>query len=112
MVQARWLRSTFLVVSHSILLESYSLLIPTIIVSARLTQLVSCSCKDVDKDVFSVVGMVTTLVGSPSVTGFADGKLSAAKFAQTYGIAVDNTGTIFVTDIGNNAVRMISTSGS
>jgi hypothetical protein len=60
----------------------------------------------------TVVGMVTTLVGSPSVTGFADGKLSAAKFAQTYGIAVDNTGTIFVTDIGNNAVRMISTSGS
>jgi hypothetical protein len=60
---------------------------------------------------FTVTGMVSTYAGSPSATGFADGMLSVAKFKDTYGIAVDTTGVIFVTDMGNNAVRKISTSG-
>jgi len=54
-------------------------------------------------------GLVSTLAGS--VEGFADGPGSAAKFEHPSGPAIDAAGNIYVGDIGNNRVRMITPAG-
>ncbi len=58
-------------------------------------------------------GDVTTLAGSPGVTGSADGLGSNARFLQPWAICVDhNNGNIYVTDVPNNNVRMITPAGN
>jgi len=54
-------------------------------------------------------GLVSTLAGS--VEGFADGPGSVAKFEHPSGPAIDAAGNIYVGDIGNNRVRMITPAG-
>jgi len=60
----------------------------------------------------SPAGQVTTLAGSPGVAGFADGTGGAARFSRPSGLAVDATGTVFVADSGNAAIRAIAASGA
>ena len=55
-------------------------------------------------------GLVTTIAGC-GVPGYVDGPAAKAQFNEPYGIAVDSDGNIYVTDIRNNVVRMISTDG-
>ena len=55
-------------------------------------------------------GVVSTLAGS-GVVGFANGSGTAAQFNKTYGIAVNDTGSIFVADALNHRVRKITASG-
>lgn len=57
-------------------------------------------------------GVVTTLAGSPSEwPDQIDGNGLGARFGLPTGLAVDNSGNIFVADRGNSLIRKISPSG-
>ncbi len=55
-------------------------------------------------------GTVGTIAGS-GVMGFADGVGTAAQFGVPFGIEVDGSNTLFVTDGNNNRIRVISSDG-
>jgi sugar lactone lactonase YvrE len=57
-------------------------------------------------------GVVTTLAGTSGVFGAADGAGGAAKFMSIYGIAVDKSGAVFVSDELNHAIRRVSPEGN
>ncbi len=50
-------------------------------------------------------GQVTTLAGWPTLPGAVDGVGSAARFNAPYGLAVDERGTLFISDNLNKLVR-------
>ncbi len=54
-------------------------------------------------------GTVTTLAGSG--TGSADGTGSAAEFDDPESLAIDGSGNLYVTDVTNNTVRMVTQAG-
>ena len=56
-------------------------------------------------------GVVTTLAGSPGEWGSADGRGSVARFKSPWGIAVEDSGQVFVADSGNSTIRKISPTG-
>jgi len=56
-------------------------------------------------------GVVSTLAGSPGVSGTADGLGGAARFFGPQGIALDGSGNIYVADSSNNTIREINSSG-
>ncbi len=49
--------------------------------------------------------VVTTLAGQAGVAGSADGTGSAALFDQPQGVAVDSTGSLYVTDFSKSTIR-------
>ena len=58
-------------------------------------------------------GVVTTLAGSPGVTGTADGTGSTARFAGPSGISYDRLNNVFyVADTANNTIRRMTTNGT
>lgn len=58
----------------------------------------------------STSGSVSTLAGG-GYSGFVNGVGTTARFAVPTGVAVTNTGIVYVTDTANNAVRKIDSSG-
>jgi hypothetical protein len=56
-------------------------------------------------------GVVTTLAGTPRVTGSADGTGAAARFNFPYGVAVDSAGNVYVADSNNDTIRKITPAG-
>ena len=56
-------------------------------------------------------GVVTTLAGSPGITGSTDGSGSAARFKNPYGIACDSAGNLYVADSYNNTIRKVTQAG-
>ncbi len=50
-------------------------------------------------------GVVTTVAGSPGVTGSVDGTGTSARFYQPYGIAVDSSGNIYIADTRSHTIR-------
>ena len=56
-------------------------------------------------------GVVTTIAGTAGVIGSANGTGAAASFSSLYGLAVDQSGNIYVGDYGNNLVRKITPAG-
>lgn len=54
-------------------------------------------------------GLVSTLAGS--TLGYADGIGDSAKFYYPYGVAVDATGDVYVTDNNNHKIRKITPTG-
>ena len=59
----------------------------------------------------SASGIVATLAGAPGVSGSADGKGTAGRFSNPYGIAVDSAGNAYVADTNNDTVRRITPGG-
>jgi streptogramin lyase len=69
---------------------------------------------DTDNDAIRQIapgGVVTTLAGSVGSPGSADGTGNVAQFYNPVGVAVDNNGNVYVTDTGNNTIRMFSPGG-
>jgi hypothetical protein len=56
-------------------------------------------------------GVVTTLAGSPGLSGSTDGTGNAARFTSPLDLALDSTGTLFVTDFSNNTIRRLTAAG-
>jgi sugar lactone lactonase YvrE len=56
-------------------------------------------------------GAVSTLAGFAGQRGNMDGNGSAARFNQLCGVAVDNTGNIYVADAFNSVIRKITPAG-
>ena len=56
-------------------------------------------------------GVVTTLAGTPGAAGSTDGTGSAARFHFPFGIAVDGTGNLYVSDQSNHTIRKITPAG-
>jgi sugar lactone lactonase YvrE len=56
-------------------------------------------------------GVVTTLAGAAGHAGYADGTGAQALFNHPNAVAVDATGTVYVTDQGNYLVRAIASDG-
>jgi len=54
---------------------------------------------------------VTTVAGSSSAPGSANGAGSTARFNDPCGVAVDSSGTVYVSDLGNNTIRQITPQG-
>ncbi|HEV2207505.1 MAG TPA: immunoglobulin domain-containing protein [Verrucomicrobiae bacterium] len=54
---------------------------------------------------------VTTLAGTPGVSGLNDGTNGDAQFTFPRGIAVNSVGDLFVADLGNHAIRHITPAG-
>jgi hypothetical protein len=59
----------------------------------------------------TATGVVTTLAGTAGMLGSADGTGGAARFSFPSSVAVDNTGTIYVADRSNDAIRKVTASG-
>lgn len=56
-------------------------------------------------------GVVTTVAGSFGQKGNVDGTGGAARFRTPSGIAVDSSGNIYISDVGNDNIRKITSSG-
>ncbi len=56
-------------------------------------------------------GVVSTLAGTPNVPGYLNGNGAAAKFGVPTSVTVDQEGTLYVTDFGNNVLRKLTASG-
>jgi serine/threonine protein kinase, bacterial len=58
----------------------------------------------------TAAGVVSTLAGS-GTPGSADGTGTAAGFSSPCGVAVDSVGNVYVADVGNDEIRMITPAG-
>jgi gliding motility-associated-like protein len=56
-------------------------------------------------------GIVTTFAGSGAI-GLVDGPATSAKFHEPTGLAIDQSGIIYVADISNNVIRKITPDGT
>ena len=56
-------------------------------------------------------GAVTTLAGLAGSSGSTNGTGSAARFFNPFGVAVDNTGNVYVADTYNHLIRKITPAG-
>jgi sugar lactone lactonase YvrE len=54
---------------------------------------------------------VSTLAGTPGVTGFADGPAGGALFSHPYGVAVDGESNIYISDYSNQVIRLLNAGG-
>jgi len=59
----------------------------------------------------AVGGEVTTLAGLAGSPGSMDGTRNSARFNLPYGVAVDDSGNIYVADAGNHTLRRIAANG-
>ena len=58
----------------------------------------------------SVGGITTTFAGN-GTRGYADGPAANAMFDQAFGIAIDSSGDLIISDTGNNRIRKITQAG-
>jgi sugar lactone lactonase YvrE len=56
-------------------------------------------------------GVVTTLAGQAGTAGSADGTGSGARFSSPGGLALGNSGELYLADTGNSTIRKITASG-
>jgi sugar lactone lactonase YvrE len=60
----------------------------------------------------SPTGVITQIAGVFGSKGFTNGEGSIATFNTPKSIAIDKAGNLFVADVGNNAIRKITPSGT
>jgi sugar lactone lactonase YvrE len=58
----------------------------------------------------NVDNIVSTIAGTPQVSGTVDGPGGTAQFNYPAGITTDGTGNLYVSDFGNHTIRTISSS--
>jgi hypothetical protein len=60
----------------------------------------------------NTLGVISTIAGT-GVAGYSGdgGAAISARLNQPYGVAVDNTGTVYISDNGNNVIRKVSSAG-
>lgn len=56
-------------------------------------------------------GLVTTFAGSAGIKGIIDGISTSARFDTPSGVAVDNSGNVYIADTNNSIIRKITTTG-
>ena len=56
-------------------------------------------------------GVVTTVAGSPGISGASNANGSSARFNSPKGITLDTTGNLYIADSGNHAIRKITPAG-
>jgi hypothetical protein len=56
-------------------------------------------------------GTVSTVAGGAGLRGYADGSASIARFNLPHGLTLDGAGNLYVGDVGNDAVRKITSDG-
>ncbi len=61
---------------------------------------------------YGTVWTVTTLAGSPRVSGSADGTNGAARFNSPRGLAVDSAGNVYIADTSNHTIRKMTSGGA
>ena len=66
----------------------------------------NCIIRKVSRD-----GTVSTLAGSAGRSGHADGNGKLARFFRPEGVAVDSSGTVYIADTFNHAIRKITLTG-
>ncbi len=59
----------------------------------------------------SSAGIVSTLAGVPGQAGSADGPVATAQFDMPFGVAVDGTGSVLVSETVSSTIRRISPDG-
>jgi len=59
----------------------------------------------------TAAGDVTTVAGAAGVSGSADGAGAAARFDTAQGLAMDKAGNLYVADLSNHTVRMVTPAG-
>ena len=59
----------------------------------------------------TAAGVVTTLAGSPGMTGTVDGTGAMARFFGPTAVAVDASGNVYVTDRSNYTIRKVTAAG-
>ena len=59
------------------------------------------------RKVVAATGVVTTVAGSANLSGSSDGTGTAARFYNPFGVAVDGSGNLYVTDSFNNTIRKV-----
>ena len=57
-------------------------------------------------------GVVTTLAGSPTLSGTNNGVGSAARFSYPAGVTVDKSNNVYVADTSNHTIRKITPAGT
>ncbi len=67
----------------------------------------NCVIRKIDSE-----GEVSTFSGAPGLCGDADGPSSSARFNRPWGLALDDTGLLYVTDYANHALRRVDSAGA
>ena len=71
---------------------------------------VLADCGNSQLRLVTLAGAVSTYAGT-TAAGWGDGPSAAARFSCPHALAIDGVGNIYVSDLNNNAIRRVSSTG-